>query len=172
MHRNLVSHEPGRSALPVEFEGLVRIVVDLPNCTSGGVSHGVIREGLWAIPEPDGRYVIDNIPFYARDLNYKDLVSAHRDPETEELVFDEVTRSGGHSTFRVITKAGWDAEQHLSFHHLMKAIRELGGATEDDGPHFFAIDVPPESSAHAMFDVLTVGLDAGVWDFEGPDYSD
>ena len=57
-------------------------------------------EGLWAQPETDGRWRLDNIPFFAYNISNRDVVAAHE--RNGELVFDRVLDRGGHSTLRII----------------------------------------------------------------------
>src|SRR5215471_12738412 len=57
-------------------------------------------EGVWAEPETDGTWRLDNIPFFAYDVSNRDVVAAHE--RNGELVFDRVLDRGGHSTLRII----------------------------------------------------------------------
>jgi hypothetical protein len=164
----LFHHEPCRSRPTLGPSNLVRLIVELPDET-WSFSGGVERGGLWALDMGAGRFVVDNIPLYASDLNYCDLVSARRDGRTNELKYERVVELGGHSTFRVWVDDELDVEQEAAKGSLHEALADLGTSTEGAGPNFFALDVPPNVSAHAVFDLLMIGADVGLWEFEGPE---
>ena len=120
-------------------------------------------EWLWAEPVAADLFRLDNIPVFARGLAYGDIVRAHNAGTHWE--FDELTRDGGHSTFRVILKKGKLLESGPSaeFWTLLSAL----GATYEgyQGGPLLAIDVPATSLA-AGLEVLRRGETAGIWEYE------
>jgi hypothetical protein len=90
---------------------------------------------------------------------------------TNEFRYERVVQLGGHSTFRVWVDDELNLEQETAKGSLHEALADLGTSAEGAGPNFFALDVPPNVSAHAVFDLLMIGADVGLWEFEGPDYS-
>lgn len=128
--------------------------------------HGTPSETLWAKPIHDvvvpSAFELDNTPFHAMGVSYRDLVRAvMRDGMLE---FAGVIAHGGHSTYRVFReqhddtfRAWWDR---------LKAVgctREWG---EMNGGILYAIDVPPETDIYAVRAILEEGKTQNVWYFE------
>ena len=76
--------------------GLVKVTFRL----EPGAWHGSATESVWAEPVGPGQYRLCNVPFYAFDVSYGDLVGAVE--EAGRLVFASVVRRGGHSTYRLL----------------------------------------------------------------------
>jgi hypothetical protein len=68
-------------------------------------------EGLWAVPLGDGRYRVQNIPFFLYGVSLEDIVSAEQ--VDGFLTFREVVSSSGHSTYRVFLRDPVAAEAAL-----------------------------------------------------------
>ena len=54
----------------MDDDSLVKVHIDLPN------HWGTNGEALWARSLGGDRYQIDNVPFFAYDLNFRDIVEA------------------------------------------------------------------------------------------------
>jgi hypothetical protein len=48
----------------------------------------------------------------------------------------------------------------------LSTLKYLGVNVESATPTFFAVDVPPTTPAQAVYDVLELGLEYGIWDFD------
>ena len=59
-------------------------------------------EFLWCIPTEHGTYLIDNIPFFVRDISMGDEISA--DKEGRQLHFARLLKKSKNSTVRVLLK--------------------------------------------------------------------
>jgi hypothetical protein len=57
-------------------------------------------EGVWAVPLAPGRYRIDNIPFYAKNLSCDDVVEVTQSGDA--YIFEAVVEPSENSTIRVI----------------------------------------------------------------------
>ena len=95
-------------------------------------------EFLWCIPTKRGSYIVDNIPFFARDISLGDEISAEKVDKV--LWFSRVLSESKNSTVRVLLKRP----------HLTVAIREklgaLGCGTElMDELSLLAVTLPPDS---------------------------
>lgn len=55
---------------------------------------------MWAEALGAGEYRLCNVPFYAFDVSYEDVVGAVK--EAVGLAFTFVIRRGGHSTYRLL----------------------------------------------------------------------
>ncbi|MCX4245981.1 DUF4265 domain-containing protein [Paraliomyxa miuraensis] len=115
-------------------------------------------ESLWAIPVPNG-YQLDNIPFYARNVAYNDIISAQADQDGA-LRYAGLNAASGHSTIRL-----WFADE-LNVAKVRDHLREMGCSSELDLSRLVAVDVPPStpySRVRAYLDQLEA---AGVFEYE------
>ena len=91
-------------------------------------------ETLWATKEGE-YYRIKNIPFFASNLSYNDLIKVELD--NNEMYFDELIESSGHSTLQIVFFNDELVSQSKS--HLL----ELGCSWE--GSHkknYISVDIP------------------------------
>jgi hypothetical protein len=148
----------------MNFE-LVRVAFPLAEAAV----HGISRERLWATPQPDGTYLLDNRPFHVYGVSLGDSVYVTH--EGDELIFSSVARRGGHSTYRIKLPRG---KTHGYFLELWPKLDQLGCTYEgaDDDRRLYAIDIPPAVSVHAIYQVLTGLENAGVLEFEEGYYHD
>src|SRR5260221_6074103 len=58
-------------------------------------------ESLWARPFDEGKYVLDNIPFFARGVSWRDMISASQGADGNKW-FSGVVNPSGHSTIRIV----------------------------------------------------------------------
>ena len=142
---------------------MVRVVFSLDAKQSGGIE----TERLWASPQPDGTYVLENSPFHAYGVSYRDAVYVN--VENGNLVFAKVARRGGHSTYRVRLPKGKDQGYFLEF---WPQLAQLGCTYErtSDERQIYSLDLPPTVSVHAVYDVLTHLEEAGIAEFEEAHY--
>jgi hypothetical protein len=117
-------------------------------------------EHLWAIPRGEDNFELDNIPFFAKEVAAGDLVTALRDHE-QQLIFERVIQSGGHSTVRVIML---DPDQKAA---IRGELEDLGCETEGSHlPNLFAVDVPPNAVYTDVINLLTNKVSEDVLDYE------
>lgn len=91
-------------------------------------------ETLWATKEGEF-YRIKNIPFFAPNLSYNDLIKVELD--SDELYFDQLIESSGHSTLQIV----FFDEELISDVKLQ--LIELGCSWE--GSHevkYISVDIP------------------------------
>ena len=104
-------------------------------------------EELWAVSLGDGKYRIDNVPFYAIGISSGDSVLA--DSRDSKLVVTEVVGTEGHSTVRVVVHDKSMTER------IRDELRSAGCATElSNVPGFFSVDVPPQIEYSAIARLL------------------
>jgi hypothetical protein len=121
-------------------------------------------EWLWARKLVDDRYLVDNIPIYARNVSYGDIVAAKK--VNDELHLTKVVKPGGHSTYRVILLNGTSLSTAPARKHW-DALARMGCTFEGlQGGPLFAIDVLPDADIFAVYGELKRGEREGVWDFE------
>jgi hypothetical protein len=124
-------------------------------------------ETMWAIHREDGTYEIDNSPFEAYGISYRDVVAAH--VEDGMLVFNYVIRRGGHSTYRVKLYPGAEHDQFIKY---WPQLALLGCTYEGAGGarRLYSIDVPTHAAVGAVYAHLQSVEGNGAWEFEEAHY--
>jgi Domain of unknown function (DUF4265) len=117
---------------------------------------------MWAKDIGDGRYVVENIPWFVRGIACNDIVSVNRDPEDGHRIFAAVLERGGHSVFRAALTG--DADKYAA---ALTQIIELGCDIERrDNGTFAAIDVPPAVDADKVAKILSAYEDDDVLEYD------
>lgn len=150
---------------PETKENLVKIRFDLAQDADGYPP--ATAEYLWASELGDGRYQIDNIPFFVIGVSCFDIVSAVKDPYGV-LCGERLLEEKGHSTIRVILldHTGADSIEARS-KELRSALEVRGCSTEQSHiSRLISADVPPEVDFQNLRSFLQKGSDDGRWDFE------
>ena len=138
-------------------DALTKVHVDLPNHWATG------GESLWARALGGDRFAIENVPFYAYDLNFGDIVEARATaPELKPSVLRVVERSG-HRTIRVFFRDGVAEEERLR--HL-QSLKEFHVTFERCSERYFALDLDPEASIDAVRDRLNECEGEGLLEYE------
>ena len=137
---------------PEDLEGLEKILLSVE--TWGGDQN----ELLWCKKLDDSKYQLKNLPFYAYDLSYDDVVVAS--VIKEFLAAELVAERSGHSTYRVF------ATNADMFFANWERFSKLGCTFEKATERLFAIDVPPQTDVHSVYQALEEGENGGVWEFE------
>jgi len=149
----------------VDGPKLIRIYFYIPRRTWGDAPYPPVHgEKLWAEQIDNDTYRIDNVPLYVLDVNNRDVVKGLPDSSTGEVVFQEVLRRGGHSTFRVVMYEG--EENAKAANQLIEFLKDTWCCkVERDANGVIAIDVPPvsEDSARAIRGIIEGGVDEDVW---------
>lgn len=135
--------------------------------------HGSAAETMWAegaIADSKKRALrLLNSPFYARGVNYQDLVLAKLSDDGLMLEFTEVVQRGGHSTYMLLRP-----EHAPAFDKSWAKLAELGCTYEGGGRHalesgaydLYSVDVPPEAAMRRVQQLLQEGYSAGAWLFQ------
>jgi hypothetical protein len=119
-------------------------------------------ETLWASEIGSGVYRVENIPFFATQVSFGDVVKTKLVDGMPTFVRGE--ERGGHSTFRLVVFNDGDVAQ------LRSALRGLGVSTEGSHlPRLFSVDVPPEADLSTIRAFLRRGIASGKWDVEEAD---
>lgn len=99
-------------------------------------------ETLWATPLGDDRYQLDNSPFYAYAVSWKDVIYAPRDPDEQLPTFERVISKSGHKTIRIVFESpAIEGSESLD---LLQLLVSLGCSYEGANKRYICIDVPPE----------------------------
>lgn len=116
-------------------------------------------EFLWCIPTNSGTYLIDNIPFFVRDISLGDEVSANR--IGGKLYFLQLLRKSRNTTIRVMLKKIDVLEK------IREELDNFGCGTElMDELSLLAVTVPPEASIAETLSFLDEQVEHGNIGFE------
>ncbi|HEU5290211.1 MAG TPA: DUF4265 domain-containing protein [Cyclobacteriaceae bacterium] len=129
----------------MDEDGLVKIHIDLPNHWAVG------GESMWAEPLGNDRYKIENVPFYAYGLNFKDVVRATADSDELKPEIRELVEASGHRTFRLFFKEEIEREQQEK---ILDSFRELHVSYERADKIYVALDMKPQGNYQSVFDKL------------------
>jgi len=136
---------------------LTKVHVDLPNHWATG------GESLWARPIGYERFAIQNVPFYAYDLNFGDIVEARAAaPDLKPSVLRVIERSG-HRTIRVFFQDGVTEDERL---RNLESLNELHVSFERCSERYFVLDLAPEANIDAVRDRLDEFAERGVLEYE------
>lgn len=140
-----------------EREELVKVFVDLPN-------HWLWKgESMWARALGKDLYELENSPFCAYGLNYKDVVLAQADSPSDKPRIRRVERRSGHRTLRFRFPAEVDRSDRDS---MLDKLNRLGTSFEGHEYRFFSLDAPPSADYQAVCDQLFVWEADGVLEYE------
>lgn len=143
--------------LSKQHHGLEKLCVVLPP----DAWHGFENEWIWGERLGPDTFALRNVPFYAKGLSYDDHVRV--EDRDGALVIAEVTRRGGHSTYRLIAKNGRHAPE---IRQVLDQLLQLGCELEPATDRLVAVDVAPAADVYAVYGVLTKGEAAGALDFD------
>lgn len=136
---------------------MVKVSVDIPNHWAAG------SESLWALPLGDNRYQLENVPFYAYDLNFGDIVEAVPASPADQPRVLRVIERGGHQTIRVIFDTDVLAETCVEY---VQSLASLDVTYERAGTHYFALDLEPHTAIDAVIEHLESWAVEGVAEYE------
>jgi hypothetical protein len=115
-------------------------------------------ESLWATKK-DAYYQIENIPFFAENIAYGDLVSVEENGGA--MYVDDLIEASGHSTIQVI----FFSESHIKgFQQMMEQFRCPWEGSHT--PTLIAVDIPRNVEYRPIKAYLQKGEDAGYWSYK------
>ncbi|SFU55567.1 protein of unknown function [Pustulibacterium marinum] len=138
-------------------EAVVPVNVALPN------HWATSAETLWATPLGEDLYQIENVPFYAYGLNYKDIVKANIIGKAEIPLAHELVKKGGHQTFRLSFATGIQKEFQEK---ILNGFKSLHVTYERANETYVALDMKPQGVFKEVFAVLNKLVENGILSFE------
>ena len=125
-------------------------------------------ETPWVIDLGEGRYRMDNCPFYFYGIAAGDIVGGEYSEKEQQLVFTRVLQKSGNKLVRVIFENPANTEGPEK--DLLDTLVKMGCSYESAGPTYFCIDIPVEVE---LFDVCQYLTDNKVqWEHAAPAYSE
>lgn len=138
-------------------DDLTKLHIDLPNHWATG------GEAIWATLLGGNRYRIENVPFYAYNLNYGDVVEAVASaPDRKPSVMRVVERSG-HRTLRVFFEEAVEENERL---RRLKSLADFHVTFERCNDRYFALDLEPAADLDAVRDRLDSWEAQGIAEYE------
>jgi hypothetical protein len=138
-------------------EALTKIHIDLP------LHWGASGESLWAEELGGDLFEIRNVPFFAYDLNFADVVRATSDAPNLKPEIREVVKRSGHRTLRVFFREAYPEDARAD---LLKELNRHQAYFERATAAGFAIDIEPSGSYENVYDQLLEWEKAGYLFFE------
>ena len=115
------------------------------------------EEHVWAIQQGSA-FIIDNIPFFAPNIAYKDIVSIENDDDN--LHFDDILEESGHSTIQITFF------NHEKIQDTLLHLESMGCSWEGmKGFTYFAIDIPDDIDYSLIQDFLDSKFDQKILDY-------
>lgn len=152
----------GRRRTPPPEPDLVKVRFELEPDDDGWPPVG--GESLWAFSLGDGRYRLDNTPWFVRGVSCYDVVEAAADDEQGVPVVERVVERSGHLTVRVLPLGDRSVEVLAA---LIAEFDDLGVDCEGDQVHgLLALDIPPSTRLAPVKDHLDAGEASGRWEYE------
>jgi Domain of unknown function (DUF4265) len=136
---------------------MVKITIPL----SGDNLAGADTESVSAVPQENGTYQVKNVPFYAKGMSCEDIVEA--EPQEGRLMFKEVLRHNGHSTYRIYAPSGRTTPE---IEALLDKLRQMHCGIEPATNKLVAVDVLPEADIYKVYEALADAERKGQIDFQ------
>jgi hypothetical protein len=123
-------------------------------------------ETPWAVALGDDLYELDNTPWFAYGVSWKDVIEARPPAPGEFPEFVRVVRKSGYRTVRVMLAS--PADQSAESRSLLGRLNELGCTYEKLNQRFISIDVPPAVDLMVIREFL---ISSGQeWEHADPTY--
>jgi hypothetical protein len=119
----------------------------------------VTCEQIWCLPAAGGNFVIDNVPFYARDVSMGDEIAT--EIRNGERWFASVSKPSRNTTVRVFARKDEFSTT------LAPSLESFGGLVEKmQGPPLIAVSFPPSADIARALEYLDRESAAGNVAFE------
>ena len=141
-------------------DNLVKVVLRLEE------GENIYVETPWATDLGDGRYRLENCPFYFYDLAFGDIFSAEYSESEERLVFVKVLEPSGHKLVRIIfdNPSDKDGQEKVHLENLVDQVCTYEGAN----PKYICLAIPPEIDLGTITEYLITN-DIN-WEHAAPSY--
>ncbi len=129
--------------------------------------HGTV-ETPWATQVGKNLYRLENTPFFAYGVSYRDVVEAKPQKGEPRPVFTRVSEQGGHATIRVAAAGDKPVPQKV-----IRPLLKLGCTFEGTSPSYLCFDIPPAVDLAKVVESL-VGWDEALiqWEHANPTWDD
>lgn len=125
-------------------------------------------ESLWAISLGQNLYRLENSPWWAHGVSWKDIIEAVPDEADGLPVFRRVVEKSGNRTLRLLLDP--PAAQFPNSRGILDKVVELGCSYEGSNRKFSAINIPATIELRRICDFLTES--DNQWEHADPAYEE
>ena len=123
-------------------------------------------ETLWATALGNDEYKLENSPFYAYSVSWKDIVFAPVDPAEGRPTFVRIVKKSGHRTIRI--KFDPPVQYGNESDRVLQGLVSLGCSYEGANRGYMSIDIPKSVQLEQVRQYL---IDRGAqWEHVDPSY--
>ena len=126
-------------------------------------------ETPWVVNLGNGRYRMENCPFYFYGIAAGDVVGAEYSKEEEHLVFTKVLEKSGNKLLRVVFENPADQEGPEK-EHLKNIVKNMGCSYKGANPKYICIDIPKSVELNNICNYLTENN--LQWEHVAPTYAE
>lgn len=123
-------------------------------------------ETLWATHLGGNEYEIDNSPFYAYGVSWKDVVLAPFSEEQQFPKFKSIVRKSGNRTIRVIFEL--PVEPGNASDTILQNLVSMGCNYEGSNKKYICVNIPPAVNLESVGNYL-IKINA-TWEHADPTY--
>jgi hypothetical protein len=129
------------------------------------------RESLQALPLGSNAYRLENSPWFAYGVSYRDVVEAQpsKTGEFDLPTFVRVLEKSGNRTLRVYLEQPVETELEVRQHPTLAPLLQMGCAVEGAQGNYFAINIPAEVDFDAVCSHLHATPD--LWEYADPTFA-
>ena len=125
-------------------------------------------ETLWATPLGMSRYRLENSPFFAYSVSWRDVIEAEPIANGEIPAFVRVVEKSGNRTIRIIFNPPVNDSQESQA--VLDKLVEMGCSYEGANPAFIAVNMPPSVNLAAVCEYVT--STGREWEHGDPSYDE
>ena len=119
----------------------------------------ISEESIWTEKMENGYYRIDNVPFYAPNLAYNDMIAIEEDKGV--FYFADLIERSGHSTVQIIFF------NEIEVEYILSNIEKLGCAWEGmKNQAYYPIDIPPNINYLSIKQFLDEQSEKDILDYK------
>ncbi|QIH34489.1 DUF4265 domain-containing protein [Sphingobacterium sp. DR205] len=123
------------------------------------VEENLAEEALWIEPLEDNKYQVKNVPFFAPNIAYNDIITVEDDEGN--LYFEELVKASEHSTIQIVIFNEREANE------IIKNIEHFGCSWEGmENQTILAVDVPPSVNYSIFKKYLDKNLTENIFDYK------
>ncbi len=145
------------------MNNLIKVVFEVKDEETGEI----IIETPWAIHKEYDVYILDDHPFFAYGISYKDEFEAIKKyPDDERPYFTKVLKKNGHSTIRLFFK-NCTKEDYIDI--FDKKLKALSCTNEFYNSKLVCIDIADSTKINSVIQILYDGFEKELWEYEYAD---
>lgn len=123
------------------------------------VEENLAEETLWIEPLDDNKYQVKNVPFFAPNIAYNDIITVEDDEGN--LYFEELVKASEHSTIQIVIFNEQETNE------IVKNIEKFGCSWEGmENQTILAVDVPPSVNYNILKKYLDKNLTENIFDYK------